>query len=150
MNNSRRVVFQRCQVWSPSCCTDGASKLFTERKKVENVSQDPLQQKDCCCPLNTGWKDSHALQVPVVILVMQRQENILLQGLGWWWLREWDGAGFTQLLHLFLPTKRGRNHWQACMAAQVGKVSVHCWSAAEAGTRGIHALSLFRFWEGVF
>lgn len=74
-------------------------------KRKESISSDPPQQKGCCCPLNAAWKNSHALQVPVVILVMQRWENNLLWGLDWLWLREWNGAGSTQLLHLFLPER---------------------------------------------
>lgn len=73
------------------------------KEKSRKYVVRPSSAERLCCPLNTGWKSSHALQVPVVILVMRRWENSLLQGLGWLRLGEWDGAGFTQLLHLFLP-----------------------------------------------
>lgn len=53
------------------------------KEKIGNKSQDPLQQKGCCCPLTTAWKNSHALEEPVVMLVMWWREKNLLGGRGW-------------------------------------------------------------------
>lgn len=78
--------------------------------------------------LNTSWKNSHALQVPVVVLVMQWQENNLL----WGWLGEWDGAGFPRLFHLSFPDQQQKGHKPLTKVHGSSGLSQGSWSVVEA------------------
>ena len=76
---------------------------------------------------------------------MRRWENSLLRGLGWLWLGEWDEAGFTQLLHLFLPDRQWKGEKPLTnMHGSSGLKSQRGWSVAEALLR--RAPEEYRHW----